>query len=263
MREITSLDELKEIELSIMKEIHRFCVDNKIEYYLSYGTLLGAIRHDGFIPWDDDIDIQMFRDDYEKFITLFNDHASVPYLKLVNSKTKPYFGRNMSKVIDTRTTLIEKLYKDNDDIGVFVDIWPIDGTPNNKIYRKMIVFICKLLSKMQLASSSDFKLEKSLARKIMVILCNIIPSKKLIKMIDKIALMYDPRSSDFVHVYCGVEDPMDKRAYNSVFLHNFEDASFFIPTGFDYILHKTYGDYMKLPDEEKRVPHHVMDIFFK
>ena len=96
MREIVNLSELKSIELDIMKKIHKFCEEYNINYTLSYGTLLGAVRHDGFIPWDDDIDIFMPQPDYEKFCRIFPLHQEKLQLELVNSKTSKYFGRNMS-----------------------------------------------------------------------------------------------------------------------------------------------------------------------
>ena len=140
MREITDLEELKHIELEVMKKIHEFCEENSIIYYLCFGTLIGAVRHDGFIPWDDDIDIYMKRDDYEKFLTLFPQKAEELDLNYANYMTKPYYGRCFTKVFDNKTVLKEPQYKTDDDIGVFVDIWPLDGTPNIVFFRKLYLY---------------------------------------------------------------------------------------------------------------------------
>ena len=131
MKEITSLDELKKIELEIMKKIHEFCVENKITYYLAYGTLIGAIRHKGFIPWDDDIDILMKREDYNRFLELFPEWCKDKNLSIANPWTKPYYGRPMTKVYDNRTFLTEPDFRSDDPYGVFVDIWILDGFPSD------------------------------------------------------------------------------------------------------------------------------------
>ena len=263
MRKIEDLDELKALELGIMKKLHTFCMEHGITYYLAYGTLLGAVRHNGFIPWDDDIDIQIPREDYNRFLTEFQKVQDNYRLKVVNARTKPYFGRNFSKVIDLDTIVVEPKYKDNDEIGVFVDIWPMDGTPKWSPWRKAVILYAKLLSKIQLASSTDFRQEESILRKLAVIFCNVFSSKRLVEVIDRIATRYKVSDSDYVNVYCGVEGEFDKRAYNEGILHSFEDVEFNIPAGYDYILKKCYGDYMRLPPEAQQKPHHIMNTFYK
>ena len=123
MVEITSLSELKNIELEIMKKVHMFCEDKNIWYVLTYGSLLGAIRHNGFIPWDDDIDIHMTREGYERFEKEFPNWGKEHGLKIVNNHTKGNeFPRDMIKVCDDKTLLIEKSFKNQSKLGVFVDI---------------------------------------------------------------------------------------------------------------------------------------------
>ena len=114
-----------------MIKVHQFCEENGIKYYMIAGTLIGAIRHKGFIPWDDDIDIAMPREDYEKFLKIFPEYGKKNNLLAVNNRTKPYYGRPMTKVIDTRTSLTEPEYRSDDPIGVFVDIWVMDGVPDD------------------------------------------------------------------------------------------------------------------------------------
>lgn len=261
MRKIEDLEELKSIELSIMKKIHTFCTERDISYYLAYGTLIGAIRHSGFIPWDDDIDIQMFREDYERFIVEFTKVQEQYGCQIVNSKTKPYFGRNMSKVIDTNTVVIEKKYNKDDNIGVFVDIWPLDGTPNNKLHRKIIICLAKLISKMQLAASTDYKQEETKKRKLAVIICNLFSSKRLLFVLDKISKKYKIADSEMLFVYCGKENEIAKRNYSKPILHDFEDVQLYIPSGYNEILTTYYGDYMKPPKDKKT--NHIMNAYFK
>lgn len=135
LRELT-VEEHKKIALDILIEIAKFCDENKISYYLAYGTLVGAVRHKGFIPWDDDIDIQMPRNDYEKFVRRFN--AGHKHLQVV-SPTDNAAKHTFAKVIDTRTVKVENgiNYKDNEYLGIDVDVFPLDGQPDDeKEYKK-------------------------------------------------------------------------------------------------------------------------------
>ena len=148
MKIIDNLDELKKIELDIMIKIHQFCEKNNIKYYMIAGTLIGAIRHKGFIPWDDDIDIAMSREEYEKFLREFPAYGEKNNLLAVNNRTNPYYGRPMTKVIDTRTCLMEPEYRSDDPIGVFVDIWVMDGVPtgvNRNHWQRKRNIICIIL----------------------------------------------------------------------------------------------------------------------
>ena len=126
MRQI-SADELKEIQLNLLNNIDHFCKSNGIQYFLAYGTLIGAIRHDGFIPWDDDIDIAMPRPDYDRFIKKFNAYSKdyqVEDYSITDNYPTPF-----AKVIDTRTEMRMTLYNQRSS-GVYIDVFPIDGIGN-------------------------------------------------------------------------------------------------------------------------------------
>ena len=131
MRDITELEELHQIELDMLKEIDRICRRENIQYYLAGGTLLGAVRHKGFIPWDDDIDIAMARDEYERFLKVMKKERH-PYLKIFAMEFDKEYQYTFAKVVDTRTRLIEEIGKDLPDMGVFIDIFPIDGLGNDR-----------------------------------------------------------------------------------------------------------------------------------
>lgn len=128
MKKEIKVEELKQIQLDILKFVDKFCKENNLKYFLAYGTLLGAVRHKGYIPWDDDIDIIMFREDYEKFVTTFKDVNYKVFATEVNSKY-PY---PFAKVGDTRTYYMEEI-KDVIDTGVNIDVFPLDYLPENRI----------------------------------------------------------------------------------------------------------------------------------
>lgn len=129
---LISFEEHKKIQLSILRDIDVFCQKNQIKYFLAFGTLLGAIRHKGFIPWDDDIDIAMPRPDYNKFILSFN--GMVDNLKVLAPEIDLDYYAPYANVYDTRTVLEEKGTSHlKFEIGVKIDVFPIDGVPTNKI----------------------------------------------------------------------------------------------------------------------------------
>lgn len=260
MREITDLSELREIELSIMKKIHVFCEENSIRYFLAYGTLLGAVRHKGFIPWDDDIDIWMFREDYDKFRTLFPKYGEGIGLYIVGKDTKPYFPRNMYKVCDSRTELEERKYLYQDKFGVFVDIWPLDGTPNNFIARKLFyakqsivyrILYCGILKREYFAGG--------IIRNILRELCNIIGLKNVLDYSEALAKNYKIVGSKYVECCAGLPIGLLHEDFENRHLVKFEDTEFYIPNGYDRLLTLVYGNYMEPPPKEKQIPHHVQN----
>lgn len=263
MREITELQELKEIELSIMKEIHSFCEENNITYYIAYGTLIGAIRHNGFIPWDDDIDIWMMRSDYEKFCALFPKYADQYGLYLTNSKTVPMHPRAMSKVCAKNTTLKELAYNLGDDIGVFVDIWPLDGVPNNAILRKMYCLFMKTLNYIFYAGvyRKDF-FQGGIIRKTARLTCKVVGPLRILHLQEKVSRLIPVEKSTYVE-WNGVAKGFLKKDFERRELRKFEDAYFWVPSGYDHLLTQNYGDYMTLPPEDKRVRRHISNTFIE
>lgn len=265
MREIKNLDELKKIELEIMKKIHNFCVDNNIRYFLSYGTLIGAIRHKGFIPWDDDIDILLPRPDYDNFVEKFPEYAKKNNLYLANDKTKPALLRPFSKVCDSRTIQYEPKYKDPEPRGVFVDVWPLDGLPNNVIkrffYSKIMYF--KYVHLMASLTNIDYIPKKNRMKRLLIRLFSKADYYKLIEKYKNYSTKYDYDKSKYI-VSSGVKAMVfEKSLFDSTIISKFEDAEFFIPSGYDKYLRKFYGDYMTPPPPEKQVPHHVINTFWK
>lgn len=265
MREITELSTMREIELEIMKSIHAFCEKNDICYYLAYGTLLGAVRHKGFIPWDDDIDIWMLREDYDKFGKLFPKYGNKIGLYIATKDTIPCLPRNMYKVCDNRTILEETKYRVGDKIGVYVDVWPLDGTPNNRLLRA--IHNRKMLNAHRILHCGIMKEEffaGGVPRRICRLLYNIIGLNKVLYSWEKMSKRYKIDDNTISIESCAeVPRGFSYADFKNRHLTQFEDTEFYIPDGYDRILTCRYGNYMKLPPKEQQVPHHVQDTYWK
>lgn len=265
MKIIDNLDELKKIELDIMIKIHQFCEENNIKYYMIAGTLIGAIRHKGFIPWDDDIDIAMSRDEYERFLREFPAYGEKNNLLAVNNRTNPYYGRPMTKVIDTRTYLTEPEYRSDDPIGVFVDIWVMDGVPNgaekNSWLRKM-----RKEKEILFASSYKATTQFSFSKNLAILLGRPINYKKRAAKFDELAQTYKYKECDTVVNYIGMTKKLEtyqKDWFAEGVLVEFEGYKFWAPVEYDKWLRARYGDYTQLPPENERIPHHVINTYWK
>ena len=264
IREITDLNELKTIQLRIMKIVHTFCVENDIRYYLAYGTLIGAMRHSGFIPWDDDIDVFMPRPDYERFLKIFDEYGSKHHLKICNYKTKPFYCRPMSKVFDQDTVLVEPEYKYDDKIGVFIDIWPLDGiSDNQKIQTKEINKLMRIRYLLY-KKIVKFFYNKKLRDYFLAPLCKIfVNHKKMTEKMDSYLAKYNYDESKTIVCVSLPTKIMLREWFEPSRLVPFEDAFFFVPNNYDEILTPYYGDWRKLPPIEKQVPHHITNVWKK
>lgn len=265
MREITSLDELKSIELDIMKKIHTFCESENIFYVLGYGTLIGAVRHKGFIPWDDDIDILMPRHEYERFMDSFGAFAEENGLYIASNRTKPHMCRAFAKVCDKRTIQYEPKYKDREARGVFVDVWPLDGYPSNRISRKihqgklLIEFIALHAS----FTNLDYIPKEQTNKRALIRLFSKADSEKILEKFERDTRKYPYDNSEWVMCSSTKPELFRRKWFEGRFLTDFEDAQFYAPSGYDEYLRCRYGDYMKLPPVEQQKPHHVIDTYWK
>ncbi|WP_150269424.1 LicD family protein [Paenibacillus tepidiphilus] len=263
---IIELEEMKKIELSILKHVHNFCELHDLKYFLAGGTLLGAVRHEGFIPWDDDIDIIMPRSDYMKFLQLskggIGDQLEV--LSMYNSKEYMY---SFAKVIDNRTELIENDIS-NKSIGVYIDVFPMDGLPStikdsDKFFKKM-----KIYQNIRLLIIHNYKKDsKKMPLKILSKFFLITMGYEwILKKIDRFSSKYIYEDSDFVAVSVagyGRKERIEKKYCTELKKMRFEDDFFYVPVYYEKYLKNLYGDYMKLPPENNRVSHHRYKAFWK
>lgn len=273
MRKI-ELEELKKIQLDILNVFRDICQQNGLQYFLAAGTALGAIRHQGFIPWDDDIDVLMTRADYEKLLTLDELQCPTCY-RLLHSKNVEHFGLPIALLVDTRTYVEEKQLLPelvNRRYGVHIEIFPIDGLPNNSLLRRWHWARCNFTRKMMylclfdkfVPSHKHGKVVNFIGRILTVVGKRFLGYQYLLGKLDKVGKKYKPDNTNFVSglVWQGYTVDLPRKHIDGVETVSFEGYQH---TSFAYCreyLQATYGDYMKLPPPEKRIGH-GMDAWWR
>ena len=264
-------DELKTIHVDMLIEIDRYCNDNGLQYFLAYGTLLGAVRHQGFIPWDDDIDIIMPRSDYQKFINDFNSKTHLRELQVINYNVQSDYYLPFAKVIHTRTEVAENI-NSSFRLGVYIDIFPLDHLSDNiekaknefnslSIYRNLLTLKNLKPRKGRSFIKNGIVALGSTALKLL-------PISFLTSTIDKKARRYEGGkctryvANSVLGVY-GEREIMPALWFKSAANMVFEGYSFSVPQEYHNILTQLYGDYMKLPPIEKRITHHAFKAWWK
>lgn len=273
MRKMTE-EEIKITELNILKYVTDFCEKKNINYILSDGSLIGAVRHNGFIPWDDDIDISMLREDYDKFIVLWNaeEHKDYELLCSENNNLNLLF----SKVVDSTTIAYEGKNKTK-TTGLWIDIFPLDYVPIKqkyikKHYLKMRKLYRALLSNYYTSLKTGKKLLISKSLNLFRFIKNwniyyLYPLKKIINTHRKNAKKITNGSNVTNYVAIVREPPQriygfPKTCCTEFIYHIFENCEFRIPKNYDALLQSFYGDYMKLPPKEAQVNAHGLTAYF-
>ena len=266
MRKLT-LDEIKSLEKNLLQLFVELCEVNGLYYTLCGGTLLGAIRHKGFIPWDDDIDVLMPRPDYDRLVNETDVNLSMlpEYCELANWK-KGTHDYPFLKLVDTRTKIdnpyIDDSFKAN---HIWIDIFPIDGNPDddselNKFYKKAIFY--RQLIRLKTANPKAGKSKaKRMLKPLLVAIVKLLDNYKLCEKLDNISKTYDflthKKIGGVLWGY-GPQERIDKEAYLTPTKVEFEGDFFNAPSNYDEYLSGLYGEYMKLPPEDKRVTHEMI-----
>ncbi len=259
------LKNIQNIENCILKEIDTICIKNNIKYSLFGGNLIGAIRHGGFIPWDDDMDIIMTRDNYDHFIKIIESELPEDLIiekEGLNSK----FNINHTKIIKKNTIMcsFEEYKERTHNHGIWVDIFILDKVPKNKNKRKKYLFIAKM--RILFTRNCIYK-RGSLFQYLISIICLKLPNKirtKIKNSCEKYILKYKNLTSNFD--YCCLASPdslncfYDKNIMDSYHYCDYDNFSFMISDEYDIILKQNFGDYMKLPPESERICKHKPDI---
>ena len=265
-REALSLDEVRKVELQILYYIDALCKREGISYFITAGTLIGAVRHKGFIPWDDDIDLVMFRKDYDRLIDIMSKERS--FYKMLSPYNNDNYYYPFSKVVDTRTTLIEYNTVHMKDMGVCVDIFPLDKLPQNEKDIKKMQHKCWNLRRVMGWARCWIKgdIKRGIPYKILCLACYIYGWKRAFKKFDEIVTAYNETDCTY---YTDLTDSTveDYRVpagiFDEVINLPFEDGEFCAVKRYDEYLQIGYGNYMQLPPEEQRVRKHNFDAFWK
>lgn len=266
-KKIMDINERKLVQLGIMDSFHRFCKEHDLTYSLAAGSLLGAVRHNGYIPWDDDIDVCMLRKDYEKLESLFPNVLDGKY-KMASIYRIKEWHIPYAKIYDDSTLLIETKYS-TEEIGVNIDVYVVDDAPSeqklwNHQYKQFLRFN-KLLAIKNLKLSKERSFIKNLSIVLMKIPCLTINKRRLIEQWTKYIKGNNDKKYKLCFVYTGTDmkKPFPNSYFNEIKEYQFEGRNFYGFKQADSYLTGLYGDYMKLPPEEQRVTHHHSIAFWK
>ena len=254
-------DQLKLTQLEIMDEIHRICVEHNIQYYIIGGTLLGAVRHQGFIPWDIDIDVAMMRDDYDKFKDICKTELGTTYA-YCDYLNKKRFRHPHALVCKKNTEIVFKYDKYNpkyENLGVYVDIFPLDNAPENETLQitqsKRLIKI-KKLKHYRIPYSCSYSWLKRMMHFLVSAAMVGLSVRRINHMEQKEMQRYRDVTTQFVcsmsSQYAYKKQCVKKEVYGIPVLLNFEGRQYYAPSQYISYLSRLYGDYMKLPPVEKR-----------
>lgn len=264
--------EICEISLETLKRIADLCEKENIRYFLFAGTLLGAIRHKGFIPWDDDVDLMMPRPDYDRFTDRLSKNK-LDNLTLYNRSTFPEYPYMISRISDDRY-ILEFENEKSIGMGVFVDVYPMDGmgaTLEEAVrYGKPNDYLSSLCFQ---ASRDHYAVEmtKSPIRRLVKYpvfwLSKMIGKDFFQDRIEKRMGKYDYETSewvgDFIWLDGGKKEILKREWLDDYVMVQFEQYEFRAPKEYDLVLKQLYGDYMQLPPEEDRIGHHYFKAYRK
>lgn len=267
---IIELDELKNLQCEVLLVAHDYCNEKGLKYSLACGTLLGAIRHNGYIPWDDDIDIYMPREDYDRLIQDFPAVYQSHY-KLASFERDKQWCRPYANLYDDRTVYEEHKSSIEKQIGVKIDIFPVDHVPDDE--QEWLRFNKKRRRLILLHSAKFVALRfenRALWKNIMLALLKVvllpIPNRVLVNSVDKYIRQYNKQNTHrLFESCCGLlqKRPFREDDFSEIIPHVFEQYEFNIMSRYDDYLTNGFGDYMTLPPVEKRVSHHYFKAYWK
>lgn len=251
------LKELQQIEFEMLLHIKQCCENHGYQFFLSNGTLLGAIKYKGFIPWDDDIDIFIPREDYDKLISQYKDTEKYKLFspERVNSYNFPY-----AKLCDMETRRIEENNNNGVDLGVDIDIFPLDKwevRAKQQVKKQMTLMLMLQLAKNIKITSRSWL--KTIVKKVGAVLCKTIGARFFINHLQKNSIKHQEEATCLgciVWPVYGVREIIPSEVFADTVDVEFEGEKFPAPIGYDTYLRSLYGDYKKDPPLEKQKTRH-------
>lgn len=255
-KEYLTFEQFKMIAKNILKEFKYFCEANNLKFFLASGTLLGAVRHNDFIPWDYDIDVQMPREDFDRLLELTQNSFINKYYKVFSWKNTPDYYLPFAKICDTRTRLVITQTNGKVPLGVWIDVFPTDGLPNDG------EGIEKLRTRMIDMCSDAFVLNANMNTKEKIANCFkllYVKLKSQTKILEELQSMLRENDYSTSEKTC-TGDMMafirrhwlDRKYFEETVMLPFGDEIYPCPKEYDAVLSTLYGDYMQLPPEEER-----------
>lgn len=247
------MKEVWAVELDLLNELKKICEKYNLTYFVDSGTLIGAVRENGIIPWDDDIDVVMFREDYSKLIQVASKELTYPYfLQNAYSETAPYVRAHSQLRNSDTTGCIEGDMDKNINRGIFIDIFPLDSLPDNKlvytIYKNIIRIFWKLICNADYNCLSSHTLKGKIFHRFANLIVNKNNFKKRFKQYENYCSKYNSRqckSVSYIAYSRGKEKHIwEKKWFSEIMLKKFEFTEVAIPVGYDARLKKEYGNYM-------------------
>ena len=247
--------------LEVFTFFHNFCDEHKLSYVMLGGTMLGAIRHKGFIPWDDDIDVGMLRADYEKLLSL-KDTIKPPF-KLDSIEFNDFHISPFIKIQNLKYSVNEVNYE-KVETGIWIDVFPLDYTFNSEALQRLQIYTSRK-TKACIKVKQDFysMTEKRFWKYPTIALVKLLPIsfyKTLLKIIEKLGPLFG-RKKQIANLYgaWGHKESAPVKVFTERQLFDFENHAFYGMKHYDYWLRKVYGDYMKLPPKEEQKFRHILE----
>lgn len=254
-----SAAEVREVQLRLLADVARYCEDAELPWFLWAGSLLGAVRHSGYIPWDDDIDIAMPREIYEQFCGLYSTSPAVGS-RLLDGRRDSTYPLPFAKICDTSTLVVED-YEQSCDYGVSIDLFPVDNWPDGArttvVVRVGTRFIRALLTLQLLIPRDGRSPIKSAALRISKPAVKLLGRKTCATLVTRIAKCVKSGQSSHVGVMVwAYSERVPASCYGSSVPVEFEGNAYPAPVGWREVLGSLYGSYMNLPPAEKQITHH-------
>lgn len=261
---MNKLKKLQQTELTILKEIDRICKKHEIRYYLGEGTLLGAIRHKGFIPWDDDIDILMLRSDYEKFLSIAPSEISkdfeIQHSSLIKNYWSPFIKVRYLKESFFRQKHIEHLTNNN---GPLIDIFPLDNVPKKDSLKQKIQALTIKFNRGMLSYKLKTRHPKKWKGYIVKFCSYFVSVNRIHRVLNKTFIKYNSNNNKYIvnlaSYYSYKKQTVPKSWYGKPRIVKFENLEMPVPKEAEKLLTSIYGNYKELPPIEKRVIKHHFD----
>ena len=266
MEKELTIEEIQQASFKVLLKFKEICDKNNFEYFLAFGTLIGAIRHKGFIPWDDDIDVVMKRSEYEKFVKFCIEHPEeLKPFELLHYKTNKDYIYPIARISDPAYRIDYENAKEY-GLGCFIDVYPLDGrNPNDKRHIKKMMHLNSIIyvgGQKKLTKARNFL--RNIPKAIIYVYTRFISLNKKLEKADKKAQKYSYGCTEEVSaMVIEANIPMKYKHFLGSVDVDFNGYKFKAPEEYHELLTEYYGDYMKLPPEEDRVGHHYYKVFKK